>query len=198
VKQLLIATGNMHKVHEISEILDDLAFDWRTTRDWPDAEEPVEDGDTYEANSLIKAQAWCERTGLPTLADDSGLEVRALDGRPGLYSSRYAGDGEDACLKLLGELSETPEEERDAQFVCVATLYFPDGRHVSTRGILQGRIGTMKRGEKGFGFDPVFIPGGYDRHLAEIGGAHKNEISHRARALRELRPQLEALLRGEG
>lgn len=192
---LLIATGNRHKVGEISAILDGLPVAWRTTAEWPNATEVSEPGDTYEVNATIKAVVWSERTGLWTLSDDSGLEVQALGGRPGVRSARYAPYGECPMTKLLGELEGVPDADRAARFVCVACLASPEGKVVKTRGELPGRIAFAKKGAGGFGFDPVFIPDGYGGvHLAELPEAEKNRISHRARALALMRPHLSGLL----
>lgn len=192
---LLIATGNAHKVQEIAAILADVAVTWRSTREWPDLPEVVEHGSTYAENAALKALEWARRTGLATLADDSGLEVAALDGRPGLYSARYAAAGESPLDKLLGELAGVPAERRAARFVCHAVLATPSGVVAHTQGTLEGRIGFDKRGAGGFGFDPVFVPEGFEGlHLAELPETTKNAISHRARACAALRPTLERLL----
>jgi len=195
--ELLIATGNRHKVREISAILAGLPISWRTTSDWPNATEVSEPGDTYEVNATIKAVIWSERTGLWTLSDDSGLEVDALNGRPGVRSARYAAYGQSPIKKLLGELDGVPAEKRGARFVCVACLSSPDGRAIKTRGELHGRIGHEERGVGGFGFDPVFVPRDHaGRHLAELPEDAKNAISHRALALGKMRPHLEKLCAG--
>lgn len=195
---LLLATGNRHKIREISQILFDLHFIWRTTAEWPDTTTIVQEtGKTYEENARLKALAWCDRSGLWTLADDSGLEVDALDGRPGVRSARYAHTPHAANEKLLAELRDIPEDERTARFVCVACLASPSGEISAKRGTLEGHIAFGPRGEHGFGYDPVFVPKGFNgKHLAEMGAEEKNRISHRARALKGLRPHLERLLEG--
>lgn len=188
---LLLATGNAHKVEEIGAILDGCGLALRTTREFPehgDVEEPAPD---YVGNALIKARAWRERTGLATLSDDSGLEVDALGGRPGVHSARYAATAEERIAKLLRELDGVPEERRSARFVCVAALSLPDGSELTARGVCEGRIAFAPSGDGGFGYDPVFVPAGFGgRHLAEISAEAKNRISHRARALDALRPAL--------
>lgn len=198
---LLVATGNAHKVEEVRAILEGLAVTWRTTREF-DAMEVDETGSTYRQNALLKASAWSRATGLWTVADDSGLEVHALNGRPGLRSARYAGPGEDPIAKLLAEMDSVPEARRGARFVCSVCLSGPDSEPVFGEGILKGRIAAAPKGTGGFGFDPVFIPDSADagnedadvRCLAEYPEADKNAISHRGRALRALRPFIERAL----
>ncbi|MDK2971311.1 MAG: XTP/dITP diphosphohydrolase [Candidatus Sumerlaeota bacterium] len=193
--EILIATGNAHKVGEIAAILAGLAVTWRSTADWPDAAPVEENGATYAANAELKAVEWARRTGLPTVADDSGLEVEALGGRPGLYSARYATHGEDPLAKMLGELHGVEEAQRGARFVCHAVLAGPAGVIAQASGVLGGRIGFEKRGVGGFGFDPIFVPEGYDgRHLAQLPEDEKNRISHRGRAFQALRPAIERML----
>ena len=192
---LLIATGNAHKVGEIQQILEGLAVDWRTTREWPDGPDPVEDGSTYAANAAIKARAWAAHTGLWTMADDSGLEIDALAGEPGLHSARYAPTNEERIEKVLAAMAEE-SDERTARFVCAAVLAGPGGEEIVRRGFLNGRIAFAARGGGGFGYDPIFIPEGMDRHLAELSDAEKNEISHRGRAMRSLRDEIERLVVG--
>jgi len=150
---------------------------------------PAEDGATYEENAFLKAQAVAAAAGLPALADDSGLEVDALGGRPGVHSSRYAGPACDPAAnnaRLLEELANIPETARGARFVCVAALAAPDGRRWSARGECRGRIARVPSGGAGFGYDPLFIPDGYAATFAALPAAEKNRISHRARAFRAL------------
>lgn len=192
---LLIATGNMHKVAEIQRILSGLAVKWRTSDEWPDATEPDEIGATYEENALIKARAWSSRTGLWTIADDSGLEVDALGGRPGLRSSRYAARGEDPLDKLLDELRGLSMDRRTARFACASVLVGPNEEHHVRHGYMKGFIAESRRGSEGFGFDPIFIPDGFGgEHLAELPAEAKNRISHRARAFVALRPKIEEFI----
>lgn len=192
---LLIATGNAHKVGEIQAILPDLPVTWHTTREFA-AMEVVEDGPDYRANALIKARAWALQTGLSTIADDSGLEVEALDGRPGLYSARYAGPGENPITKLLSEMDSVPEAKRAARFVCAACLCSPNGEAFFAEGELRGAIAFAPAGTGGFGFDPVFLPEAdpKKRCLAEYAEDEKNAISHRGRAFRVIRPLIESHL----
>jgi XTP/dITP diphosphohydrolase len=150
--------------------------------------DPEETAPDYLGNARIKAAFWAERTGRWALADDSGLEVDALDGRPGVHSSRYAPTTPERNARLLAELDGVPAERRRARFVCTVVLRSPDGEEYHATGQCEGAIGTAPRGEGGFGYDPLFIPDGFDgRHLAELPAEVKNRISHRARALQALR-----------
>jgi XTP/dITP diphosphohydrolase len=196
--KLLLGTKNQGKIREILSILGDLPnVDLLTHNERPFSEVP-EMGETFLDNALLKARGVSEETGLPVLAEDSGLEVEALEGAPGVRSARFA--GEDAAdkeniEKLLALLKDVPDERRTARFVCVAVLRFPDGREIITEGELRGRIAKEPRGRHGFGYDPVFIPEGYDRTLGELGPAVKDRISHRRKALEKLREELLRVLR---
>ena len=188
VDPLLIATGNDHKLGEIAAIIHDVPVRLIGTRSFPEGEEPEENGTTYEENARIKATEWQRRTGLWTLADDSGLEVDALDGRPGIHSSRYAPTSKERIKRLLKELEGVPEEKRSARFVCTMVLLGPNGEEYVETGICPGHIGKEPRGEGGFGYDPVFVPEGFHgQHLAELNAKTKNGISHRARALEQIK-----------
>jgi XTP/dITP diphosphohydrolase len=161
--------------------------------DFPDAPDVVEDRETYQDNALKKASEIAEFTGQRTLADDSGLEVDALDGAPGVYSARYAGENAsdaDRIHKLLEALKETPDSQRTARFVCAVAIAAPNGESQTVVGVCEGRIIHVPRGTHGFGYDPVFIPDGYEQTFAELGDAVKNRISHRARALNGARELL--------
>lgn len=192
---LFLATGNAHKMGEIQEILHELLFNWSSTKEFPGVEEPVENGTTYEENAIIKARFWAAKTGRWTLSDDSGLEVDALSGRPGIYSARY-GSGADPIEKLLGELSVfSIEEQRTARFVCTVCLCSPAGEVDCATGILEGKIAKRRAGSGGFGYDPIFIPEGKNGlHLSQVSAEEKNQISHRGRALQQLLPVLRARL----
>jgi XTP/dITP diphosphohydrolase len=192
---LLLGTKNPHKIREITEILSDLVgITLLTWRERPFADVP-EDGETFEANARTKAQMICAETGLPVLAEDSGLEVYALGGAPGVRSARFAGPQKDDranIAKLLDALSTV--SDRRARFRSVAVLALPDGTELVSEGILQGRIALAPAGSAGFGYDPIFIPDGYGSTLAELGGEIKNRISHRRRALEGLKKYLQSLL----
>ncbi|MGA7269575.1 MAG: RdgB/HAM1 family non-canonical purine NTP pyrophosphatase [Acidimicrobiia bacterium] len=184
IPRLVIATKNEGKIVEISALLAslNLADEIVGGLEWPEVEET---GDTLEANAILKAEAVVEATGLPALADDTGLEVAALSGRPGVHSARYAGPDatfDDNIAKLLDELEGA--SDRSARFVTVVALAFPDGANVTASGSMKGRIAEQRRGARGFGYDPVFEVDGLT--LSEMGQEAKNRLSHRALALREL------------
>jgi XTP/dITP diphosphohydrolase len=190
IPRLVVASKNPDKIAEIESVLADtgLADDVVRSLDWPDV---VETGETLEVNALLKARSVAESTGLPSLADDTGLEVEALDGAPGVHTARFAGEGasyEDNVAKLLTVLDGLAP--RRARFRTVVALVFPDGVEVTADGSLDGVITEVARGERGFGYDPVFEVG--DRTLAEMSAAEKNDLSHRARALRALAKSLGA------
>lgn len=188
---IVAATQNRHKIEEIAAITEEFGMEVlsRGEAGVPDFE-VVEDGDTFEENSAKKAKEIMEACGRITIADDSGLMVDALDGAPGVYSARFAGeDGNDSANneKLLRLLAEVPAEKRTAKFVSVITMAYPDGRVLSARGECPGHILFEGRGTNGFGYDPLFVPDGYQQTFAELSGAVKNKISHRAKALQRLR-----------
>jgi XTP/dITP diphosphohydrolase len=195
--QLVVATGNAHKLAEIRAILDGLALDL-VPMGALGVPSPIEDGATFEANALLKARACVAATGLPALADDSGLEVDALGGAPGVHSARYAGEPSDDAAnnaKLIAELTGVPAAERTARFVCVAVLVVPDGDHRVVRATMEGSIVDEARGRHGFGYDPHFVGVASDgRTTAELEPAAKDAISHRGAAFRALRPHIEQLL----
>lgn len=181
----IIATHNAHKLAEISRILEPLGIEAVTDRqlglELPEAEET---GTTFAENAYIKAAAACEFSGLPAIADDSGLAVDALGGRPGVYSARYGGEGlddNDRNQLLLKELAEVPAGKRQAQFVSAVCCVFPNGDTITTEGVVEGDIGFAPKGANGFGYDPLFYVG--DRTTAEMSPAEKDAISHRGRAL---------------
>lgn len=199
-KTAILASQNKNKIREIEAILGKHGFSV-ISRD--DAGIPTDDieetGTTFEENSYIKASAIRDMIEAdsalekyldsPIIADDSGLMVDALDGAPGIYSARYAGEGctyDDNNVKLLAALEGVPESNRGACFVTVITMIWPDGSRLVARGECKGKITEETRGDRGFGFDPVFIPDGYDKTFAEMGPDVKNRISHRAKALEEL------------
>lgn len=193
---LVLATRNAHKVEELREILADVCAELDVEivglRDFPDAPHVVEDGVTFEENALLKATSAAKATGLPALADDSGLAVDVLGGAPGIFSARWAGGGGDrANIKLLlSQLSDVRDDHRGAAFVCAAALVLPDGRGAVELGRFPGTLAREARGTNGFGYDPIFVPTGSDRTLAEYPAEEKNAISHRALAFRALAPHL--------
>lgn len=203
MKTVVIATNNAHKVAEIRSALNFEGWEFATLREAGIVSDPVEDAGTFEGNARIKARAAREAAeavlGRPVavLADDSGLEVDALGGAPGVYSSRYAGaDGDDGAnsAKLLSEMAAVPDGERAARFVCTLVFIDEDGAETVARGTIEGAIGREGRGEEGFGYDPLFLPEAFGgaRTLAEVSQAEKNAISHRGGALRTLRDALSA------
>lgn len=192
-KPLVIATFNPHKVAEIRAILPVLPFGLKALSEFPGAVPATEDGATLEQNAVKKALAAARFTGLWALADDTGLEVDALGGAPGVLSARYAGENATAAgnnARLLAELSGVPPSGRSARFACVVVLASPAGETVVSRGALEGRITEAARGSSGFGYDPLFEIAGAGLTLAEMPEAGKNRLSHRALALRGLVPAL--------
>ena len=187
MKQLILATGNAHKAKEFATLLNDLTIEVLPATACGGMPNVVEDGDTFAANAQIKAKA--VRTIAPddawVLADDSGLVVDALGGAPGIYSARYAGpesDDRKNLEKLLAEMKDLSEEDRSAHFYCVLCLIDPDGHTTFYDGSCSGRIARQASGLAGFGYDPVFLPDGYEKSFAEMGETVKSGISHRARA----------------
>ena len=171
-------------------MLADLPIVVRSLAEFPGAPEVVEDGATYRENALKKARSAAKFTGIPALADDTGLEVDELGGQPGLYSARFAGEGctfQDNIRKLLHVMEGVPSERRGARFVCVIALVAPDGREQVVEGELRGRITDRQTGGGGFGYDPVFYVPEVGRSLAELTADEKNRISHRGRALAKAR-----------
>ncbi len=186
--RVVLATRNAGKLAEVVAIVGSAAV-VAGLEALAGIERPPEDGDTYEENALVKGRAVTRAASVPALADDSGLEVDALGGAPGVRSSRYAGPACDPVAnndKLLRELDGVPARARGARFVCVAALVIPDGREWLARGEVEGRIADGSRGTGGFGYDPLFIPAGYECTFAEMTSGEKNEISHRTRAFQTI------------
>lgn len=184
--KIVFATANEGKVKEIKEILKDFPIEVVSMKEMGITAEIEENGATFEENSLIKARALVKLTGLPALADDSGLEVDYLNGEPGIYSARYLGRDTDYDYKnnyIIDKLSEAKGEERSARFVCVISLVLPDGREFVERGVVEGLIGYEQKGENGFGYDPIFYLPEYGKTSAELPPEEKNRISHRGKAL---------------
>ncbi len=183
ITQVVLATGNAHKVAELQAILGPLLPELEIVA--YDGPSPIEDGATYAANALIKARAAAERTGLPAIADDSGIEASALDGAPGIHSARFAGTGVDSDNRALLLTRLAGERDRAARFVCAAALV-AGGVETVREADWSGVIIDADRGEGGFGYDPLFMPAGSVRTAAELTAAEKNDLSHRARAFRML------------
>ena len=197
-RDLVLATRNRHKGAELAAILAGLPVRIRTMDEFPDVPDVVEDGETCEANAVKKARAVAEATGLIAVADDTGLEVDALGGRPGVYAARYAGPQatyEDNCRKLLKELAGVPRDRRTARFVTVAAVAEPSEKVQMTTGRLDGLITEAQAGEHGFGYDPVFYVPDLGKTLAELSSEEKNRISHRAKAFAQVRELLQNRLR---
>lgn len=188
--KLVLASANIDKAKEIAEILGAALADVELVPRPLGVPEVEETGDTLEENARLKAVALVEATGVAAVADDTGLEVDALDGRPGVYSSRFAGEHAtyaDNVAKLLHEMEDVPPERRTARFRTVALLRHPDGSELVVEGVVRGVISTEARGEAGFGYDPVFVPDGGDgRTFAEMSAAEKHAMSHRGAAFRAL------------
>ena len=195
--RIVLATRNPHKVGELRAILASIGVqvDLVGVTEYPDVAEVAETELSFGGNALLKAVAVAEATGLPAIADDSGICVDALNGMPGIFSARWAGrHGEDAANLdlLLAQTSDVPDGHRGAQFVCAAALAEPgpDGRRVVREGRIEGTLLRARRGEGGFGYDPVFLPEGFDRTTAELTAEEKNSVSHRRRAFEALAPLL--------
>lgn len=186
MNRIVVATHNRGKLREIRQRLEQLSCDVMCLADFDDPFDIVEDADSFEGNARKKARVVAAKTGLPTLADDSGLEVDALGGRPGVYSARYGGDDLNDQARytlLLEELAGVVSEERTARFRVALVFVEPKGGEHLFEGTVEGRIATVPRGTHGFGYDPVFVPNGYDAPMAKLGPDIKRRISHRAQAL---------------
>jgi XTP/dITP diphosphohydrolase len=192
-ERIALATKNPHKLRELRRICADWPVDWVSvdTHEDPAAFPEVEEtGDTYLENASLKARAVADALGLPALADDSGIEVDALGGRPGPRSARYAGEhatDEQNLTALIQAIRGIPAGGRTARYRCVASLAFPGGDLVHTDGTCEGALRTDRTGSRGFGYDPIFVPVGWDRTMAELTDEEKDRISHRGRAFRALR-----------
>jgi XTP/dITP diphosphohydrolase len=195
-ERLAIASKNPHKLRELARICRDWPVGWVTFENregpWPDVDEPHE---TYLENALAKARAVASAFGLPAVADDSGIEVDALGGGPGPRSARFAGDrasdGENLA-KLLEIVAAVEPERRSGRYRCVAAVAWPEGRTLRAEGVCEGTLVTEPRGERGFGYDPAFVPAGLDRTMSELSDEEKDRISHRGRAFRALAERLSA------
>jgi XTP/dITP diphosphohydrolase len=194
---IVLATKNRNKAEELKRITEGMPVTVFTLDDFPGCPETEEDGATFEANAIKKALAVARYTGKPALADDSGLEVYALGGAPGIYSARYVGaganDGQNTG-KLLSEMRSLVQDNRGARFVCCIVLAFPEGNTYTFYGYAEGSIGTEQRGVRGFGYDPVFYPEGYNRTFAEMDEKEKDALSHRGKALQAFSLWLKTLI----
>jgi XTP/dITP diphosphohydrolase len=193
---LVLATRNKHKVVELSRILK-LPAGVSGLDSFPEVPDVPETGETFADNALLKARAIAAATGLPAVADDSGLCVNALNGMPGIFSARWSGrHGDDAgnLDLVLGQVADVPDGSRGAQFVCVAALALPGGAEWTMTGVLNGSLTRAPRGNGGFGYDPIFVPDGMTVTTAELSPDGKDEISHRGRAFRALAPVIAAHL----
>ncbi len=199
MKKLLVATHNQGKVDEFAEMLQDLAIEWLSLDDVGVTQDVEETGKTFRENSVLKARAYAAETGLLTLADDSGLEVDALDGAPGVYTARYGGEGLTAVQryqKLLNDIKAKPDPQRTARFRCVIVLAAPDGTILGeSEGVCEGRIAQAPAGDKGFGYDPVFYLPQFDKTMAQLPPSQKHQISHRGLAMQAIAPRLRELLK---
>ena len=193
VTKLLIATGNKKKLKEIEAIFSGLDLQYVTLKDFPDLKDPEETGKTFQENALIKAKAYQEATGLLTLAEDSGLCVKAMNEKPGVYSARYAGEtkDDDANMdKVLEEIKQVPEGKRQAWYVSAVALASPDGREEVVEGKAEGELLFEKRGTGGFGYDPIFYYPPFKATFAEVEAEKKNSVSHRYHALQSAKEKL--------
>lgn len=193
MKRIIFATGNAGKMREIKEIMADTGAEIISMKEAGIKTDIVEDGDTFEENAVIKAKAIAAFTKDIVLADDSGLEVDYLNKEPGVYSARYLGEDTSYDIKnqaILDRLSGVPKEKRTARFVCAIAAVMPDGEVLVTRETIEGYIGEKPAGSNGFGYDPIFYVDEYGCSTAELSEEQKNEISHRGKALRAMKEQL--------
>ncbi|MBQ1849879.1 MAG: RdgB/HAM1 family non-canonical purine NTP pyrophosphatase [Lachnospiraceae bacterium] len=194
--QIIFATGNKGKVKEIEMILADAGYEIRTMKEAGIALDINENGTTYEENALIKVRAVAAHpnaAGCIVMADDSGLEVDALNKEPGVYSARYLGEDTPYSIKnaeIIKRLNGVPDEKRTARFACAIAAKLPDGSEIVTKSTIEGRIGYEEKGSNGFGYDPIFFYPPYGKHTAELTEVQKNEVSHRGKALRLMKEEL--------
>jgi XTP/dITP diphosphohydrolase len=194
---ILLATKNRKKINEIKRMFPGMNIRVLTLDSFPDCLPADEDGESFRENAVKKAVHIAQITGLPALADDSGLEVKALGGAPGVFSARYAGekaDDQKNVKKLLSEMKKLKDEERRARFVCCIAFALPDGNYKTFTGYVSGVITRKKKGFKGFGYDPVFCPAGFSKTFAEMTGQEKDSLSHRGRALKKFHQYLRKVL----
>ena len=191
--KIIFATGNKGKIKEIQMILADLGVEVITMKEAGIQIDIEENGQTYEENALIKARAVAAYTDAIVMADDSGLEMDYLNKEPGIYSARYMGEDTSYTIKnanLIERLNGVPDEERTARFVCAIAAILPDGKEITTRGIIEGRIGYEEKGNNGFGYDPIFYVPRFGKTTAELSEEEKNQVSHRGNALMLMKEEL--------
>jgi XTP/dITP diphosphohydrolase len=201
VMKLVVATGNIGKIKELHELLIDLPVELYGLKDFENISDVEETGLTFAENAMLKAESYAVQTGFWTLSDDSGLEVEALGGAPGVFSARYAGEtasDEDRIAKLLKELNRTNDEFRAARFICAMAIADEKGRKkFLAEGICEGKISLQPQGTNGFGYDPIFIPNGFEQTFGELSSTVKGKISHRARAIAKIIRFLHTFTRNE-
>lgn len=194
-KRIIFATGNEGKMKEVRVILADIGYEILSLKDIGYDKEIIEDGKTFEENALIKAKTISKEVNEIVLADDSGLEVDYMDKQPGIYSARFLGEDTSYHIKnqyIIDQLKDAKLEERTARFVCAIACVFPDGKTLTTRGIIEGYIGYEERGENGFGYDPIFMIPEFNCSTAELDLEQKNRISHRGKALESMKKLISA------
>ena len=199
MKEVIIATKNRGKAMEFEHLFKKYGYEVKTLLDFPDLVEVEETGKTFEENAILKAESISKALNRIVIGDDSGLVVDALDGRPGIFSARYAGEDKDDeanLLKVLHELQDVPESMRQARFYCALAVASPEKETVTVAGTCEGMILQEKRGSFGFGYDPIFFAIEKDKAMAELEPEEKSKISHRAKALKKLEEELPALLSG--
>ncbi len=198
--QIILASNNADKLREVGEILAPLGIEVISQAQAGCRFEAVEDGATFAENARIKARAAVEATGRPCVADDSGLEVNAMDGGPGIYSSRFCGDRgyRETCREIMRIVDADPGGDRGARFRCAVACCFPGGDKIDCEGVVEGSIGHVYEGEHGFGYDPIFVPEGFERSMACLTDEEKNKISHRGRAFRSFAEKLSAYMENKG
>lgn len=193
LKKIVFATGNKDKVKEIQMILADLGVEITTMKEEGISVDVEENGSTYEENALIKAREVARYTDAVVMADDSGLEIDYLNKEPGIYSARYMGENTSYRIKnanLIARLEGVEDEKRTARFVCAIAAVLPDGRELTTRGVIEGRIDYEEKGQNGFGYDPIFYVPEFGKTTAELSEEEKNRVSHRGRALEIMKKEL--------
>lgn len=193
MEKIIFATGNQGKMKEIREIMSNVSDKILSLKEAGIEADIDENGKTFEENAIIKAKTICELTGQIVMADDSGLEVDYMDKAPGVYSARYLGEDTPYSVKnaaIIKNLENAKGEERSARFVCVIATAFPDGRVITSRGVIEGLIGYEEKGDNGFGYDPIFYVPEYDMTTAQMNSEQKNQVSHRGKALRLMKEKL--------